>query len=298
MVRKRLLSTRAVKRAQRTLNDMLLTLRSGGYVTLDPEPPPDPQDIGDYRPALAMATPRLDRLLAFRGINPLYGDFLTGLLPQASRSERIQALESVLELSGAVARAVPVPDVRRLDPGPLETGSLDPELVRLGLTGAAETTLRRDLIEAGRGLTLAAKLRLVFDGRLPQVTQLKVRPVWAAGDLLSLGGNFNLFVHTRGLVRQEGILFRHMLRMALLCSEFAALPNWDASCGRDLEKVALALRRSCRRIDPESTDRFLERGAATFHPPGAATFQSPNSRGTRTTSAAEEENECKKNRHN
>ena len=290
MVRKRLLSTRAVKRAQRTLNDMLLTLRSGGYVTLDPEPPPDPQDIGDYRPALAMATPRLDRLLAFRGINPLYGDFLTGLLPQASRSERIQALESVLELSGAVARAVPVPDIRRLDPGPLETGWLDPELVRLGSTGAAETTLRRELIEAGRGPTLAAKLRLVFDGRLPSVSQLKVRPVWAAGDLLSLGGNFNLFVHTRGLVRQEGILFRHMLRMALLCSEFAALPNWDASCGRDLEKVALALRRSCRRIDPESTDRFLERGAATF--------QSPNSRGTRTTSAAEEENECKKNRHN
>ncbi|MCY3777234.1 MAG: DEAD/DEAH box helicase [Candidatus Aminicenantes bacterium] len=259
MVGKRLLSVRAVQSAQRALDDMLLTLWRGGYVTLDPEPPPENEISTDYRPVLAQATFRLDRLLAFRGINPLYGDFLGGMLPKGSRSERIQALESVLELSGAVARAVPVPESRRLDPGPLETTCLDPELARPGRAGGSESTLRQDLIEAGPGPTLAAKLRLVFDGRLPQVTQLKVRPVWAAGDLLELGGNFNRFVHSRGLVRQEGILFRHMLRLALLCGEFAALPNWDAACGCDLEEVALALRRSCRRIDPESTDRFLER---------------------------------------
>lgn len=269
MVGKRLLSARAVQSAQGALNDMLLTLRLGGYVTLDPEPPPQDEISTDYRPVLAQATLRLDRLLAFRGINPLYGDFLSEMLPKGSRSERIQALESVLELSGAVARAVPVPDSRRLDPGPLETTCLDPELVRLGPTGDTRSTLRQHLLEAGPGPTLAAKLRLVFDGRLPQVTQLKVRPVWAAGDLLDLGGNFNRFVHSRGLVRQEGILFRHMLRLALLCGEFAALPNWDSACGCDLEEVALALRRSCRRIDPESTDRFLERSGV---------FQPPNSR--------------------
>lgn len=269
MVGKRLLSARAVQSAQGALNDMLLTLRLGGYVTLDPEPPPQDEISTDYRPVLAKATLRLDRLLAFRGINPLYGDFLSEMLPKGSRSERIQALESVLELSGAVARAVPVPESRRLDPGPLETTCLDPELVRLGPTGDTQSTLRQHLLEAGPGPTLAAKLRLVFDGRLPQVTQLKVRPVWAAGDLLDLGGNFNRFVHSRGLVRQEGILFRHMLRLALLCGEFAALPNWDAACGCDLEEVALALRRSCRRIDPESTDRFLERSGG---------FQPPNSR--------------------
>ncbi len=278
MVGKRLLSVRAAQSAQRALNHMLLTLRRGGYVTLDPAPPPDSDDTRDYRPALAVATPRLDRLLAFRGINPLYGDFLSDLLPKGSRSERIQALESVLELSGAVARAVPVPDSRRLDPGPLETACLDPELARLGLAAGTESKLREELMEAGPGPTLAAKLRLVFDGRLPQVTQLRVRPIWAGGDLLTLGGNFNRFVHSRGLVKQEGILFRHMLRLALLCGEFAALPNWDSACGRDLEKVALALRRSCRRIDPESTDRFLERaGAATSLPPRSGGFQPPNS---------------------
>ena len=276
MVGKRLLSVRAAPSAQRALNHMLLTLRRGGYATLDPAPPPDSDGTKDYRPELAVATPRLDRLLAFRGINPLYGDFLSGLLPKGSRSERIQALESVLELSGAVARAVPVPDARRLDPGPLETSCLDPELARLGLAAGTESTLREELMEAGPGPTLAAKLRLVFDGRLPQVTQLRVRPIWAAGDLLTLEGNFNRFVHRRGLVKQEGILFRHMLRLALLCGEFAALPDWDPACGRDLEKVALALRRSCRRIDSASTDRFLERAGAV---PGAATFQSPSRSG-------------------
>ncbi|MDE2927674.1 MAG: DEAD/DEAH box helicase [Acidobacteriota bacterium] len=278
MVGKRLLSARAVQSAQGALNDMLLTLRLGGYLTLDPEPPPQEEVSPDYRPVLAQATLRLDRLLAFRGINPLYGDFLSEMLPKGSRSERIQALESVLELSGAVARAVPVPESRRLDPGPLETACLDPELARPGLSGGSESTLRNDLIEAGPGPTLAAKLRLVFDGRLPQVTQLKVRPVWAAGDLLDLGGNFNRFVHSRGLVRQEGILFRHMLRLALLCGEFAALPNWDAACGCDLEEVALALRRSCRRIDPESTDRFLERSGG-FQPPNRnGGFQPPDTK--------------------
>ena len=255
-----------------------LTLRLGGYVTLDPEPPPQDEISPDYRPVLAQATLRLDRLLAFRGINPLYGDFLSEMLPKGSRSERIQALESVLELSGAVARAVPVPESRRLDPGPLETACLDPELVRPGPTGDTQSTLRQHLLEAGPGPTLAAKLRLVFDGRLPQVTQLKVRPVWAAGDLLDLGGNFNRFVRSRGLVRQEGILFRHMLRLALLCGEFAALPNWDAACGCDLEEVALALRRSCRRIDPESTDRFLERSGG-FEPPNRnGGFQPPDTK--------------------
>ena len=188
MVGKRLLSVRTAPSAQRALNHMLLTLCRGGYATLDPAPPPDSDGTKDYRPELAVATPRLDRLLAFRGINPLYGDFLSGLLPKGSRSERIQALESVLELSGAVARAVPVPDARRLDPGPLETSCLDPELARLGLAAGTESTLREELMEAGPGPTLAAKLRLVFGGRLPQVTQLRVRPIWAAGDLLDPGG--------------------------------------------------------------------------------------------------------------
>lgn len=303
IVSKRLLGARAVQAAQRAVNGMLLTLRLGGYVTLGPDPPPDTEGLKDYRPMLARATPRLDRLLAFRGINPLYGDFLSELLPKGSRGERIQSLESVLELSGAVARAVPVPDARRLDPGPLEIGWLDPELARSGLAGETDSTLREDLIHAGRGPTLAAKLRLVFDGRLPQVSQLRVRPIWAAGDLLELKGDFNLFVHSRGLVRQEGILFRHMLRLALLCGEFTALPNWDPACIEDLEQVALALRRSCRRIDPDSTDRFLDRGSGgrsgVFQAPnGAATFQSPNSGGTRTTNAAEEENGRKENRRN
>jgi hypothetical protein len=248
-----------VESARKNLLFMLLTLQKGGYVNLEPKPPPEMDGFADYRPGLARATPRLDRLLAFRGINPLYGDFLRDLLPRGSRSERIQALESVLELSGAVARTVPIPEARRLDPGPLERTVLDGELARLGAAVKSESPRREDLLAAGPGPTLAAKLWIVFDSRLPQVSRLWVRPVWAAGELLDLGGNFNRFVHRRGLVKQEGILFRHMLRLALLCGEFAALPDWDSRCRRDLENVALQLRGSCRRIDPESTDRFLER---------------------------------------
>ena len=53
-----------------------------------------------YDPQRAVPLPALDRLMVFRSVSPLYGDFLVRLLGQADTIERMQALESVLELSG------------------------------------------------------------------------------------------------------------------------------------------------------------------------------------------------------
>ncbi len=41
------------------------------------------------------------------------------------------------------------------------------------------------------------------------------------GEVLVFGGNFNKYVQSRDLVKQEGIIFRHLLRLILLCEEFA-----------------------------------------------------------------------------
>ena len=218
---------------------------------------------------LARATPRLDRLLSFRGINPLYGDFLSELLPKGSRSERIQALESVLELSGAVARAVPVPDARRLDPGPLETGWLDPELARQGLSAGSETTLREKLMEAGPGPTLAAKLRVVFDGRFAPGHPIEgPAPSGPPGISWNSEATSTASSTAAAWSGRRGSCFATCSGWPCCAREFSALPNWDPACIQDLQEVALALRRSCRRIDPDSTDRFLDRGAA-----GAASFR-------------------------
>src|SRR5207302_763144 len=74
--------------------------------------------------------------------------------------------------------------------------------------------------EEERPPTLSEKLRLLFDALYPEVADFTTQSVWGAGELLRFGGNFNKFVQARDLVKQEGILFRHLLRLILLCGEF------------------------------------------------------------------------------
>ena len=61
---------------------------------------------------LATPTPELDKLLVFRSVHPLYGAFLLNHLGIANREERIQAMESVLELPRPLLRHVRVPFAR------------------------------------------------------------------------------------------------------------------------------------------------------------------------------------------
>ena len=51
----------------------------------------------------------------------------------ASREERLQAFESLLEMPGSVAKYVRVPKYEDMPPGPLATTRLDVELLQMGL---------------------------------------------------------------------------------------------------------------------------------------------------------------------
>src|SRR5207302_8263890 len=109
--------------------------------------------------------------------------------------------------------------------GPLATQRLDADLIQRGLIAAplppAEDE-EEDEDEEGwreRPPTLADKLRLLFDALYPEV-EVNTQPVWCAGELLRFAGNFNMFVKNRDLTKQEGIIFRHLLRLILLCGEF------------------------------------------------------------------------------
>src|SRR5262249_57871633 len=86
-----------------------------------------------YQVVRAVATPALDTLLVFRSVHPLYGAFLIEQLGIADRNERIQAMESVLEVPRPLLRYVRVPRPDQLPPGPLATTRLDPELIQRGL---------------------------------------------------------------------------------------------------------------------------------------------------------------------
>jgi superfamily II DNA/RNA helicase len=269
VLRKRLMDEARIKSSEKALDRMLLTLAERGFVTLDPAPPPREAEDGaalqNYQATLATPTPALKTLLIFRSVHPLYGAFLLDQLGIADANERIQALESVLEMPRPLLRYVRVPPPDQLPPGPLATTRLDAELIRRGLILApvpkSEEDEEEEEDEYERPPTLAEKLRLYFDALHPEVADVSTQSVWAAGELLRYAGNFNLYVRTRDLIKQEGIIFRHLLRLILLCGEFSQVcptettrDEWQAF----LTDLAERLTASCRAVDPTSTDEAIQ----------------------------------------
>jgi hypothetical protein len=209
-------------------------------------------------------------LLVFRSIHPLYAAYLVEQLGVANRDERLQAFESTLEMPRPLLKFVRVPWPDDLPPGPLAINRLDPELIRRGLIAAPipkdadDEDEEEDEFEE-RPPTLAEKLRLHFDALHPDVEDVHTQSVWCAGELLRFAGNFNKYVQTRDLVKQEGIIFRHLLRLILLLGEFAQVTPPDTTAEQwqaDLRDLAEQLTASCRAVDPASTDEMIEQAHA------------------------------------
>jgi superfamily II DNA/RNA helicase len=288
VLRKRLMDEARIQASDKTLDRMVLTLAERGLVTLDPplpSPPatdaaPEPLTLPEgYQIVHAVPTPALDTLLVFRSVHPLYGAFLVEQLGIADRNERLQAMESVLEVPRPLLRYLRVPRPDQFPPGPLAMNRLDPELIRRGLILApvpkSENVEEDDEEEEEeRPPTLAEKLRLLFDATHPGVFDVSTQSVWAVGELLRFNGNFNLYMQTRDLVKQEGIVFRHLLRLILLCGEFAQVCPPDTSSAEwqaDLRDLSEQLTASCRAVDPTSTDETIQHAHAADVVEGEAT---------------------------
>jgi superfamily II DNA/RNA helicase len=226
-------------------------------------PPPQPEP---YDPVTATPTPRLKQLMVFRAVHPLYGLYLMDYLAKADKSELIQILESLLAMPGSVAKSVRVPWPDRLPPGPLALEVVDPAVVSAGLIPAEDLYPPADQSDVEFELRkypipLAQKIRLLFENTIDHAGGLYVTPCWAVGDLLERGGNFDQFIRSRELVKQEGIVFKHLLRMILLCGEFAQLTPKDTTAADwelRLREISQVLTESCRAVDPQSTDEMLE----------------------------------------
>jgi len=246
-------------------------LSDEGYSTKkedeDEGPPP-------YKAEFAYPTDNLHQLVTLRGMNPLYGVFMINQLGIANREERIQAMESVLELPGSVARYVRVPGHDELPQGPLATDRLNDQLLRLGLVTAEQLVAApregehrpRRIYDDERVwvLTLAEKLRLQFDYDFPGVHDFRTNAVWAAGEVLQYGGDFNKYITSKHLQKQEGVIFRHLLRMILLVDELQQITPPDTTeeeWRTDLQDIAAQLTEACRGVDPTSTEKALEHAA-------------------------------------
>ncbi len=285
VVRKRLLDQPRIEAGMKQLDRMLMVLHERGFVRLEPEPvfaasgsepgQPDPGSLPfaakpePYSPARAVPTDKLAQLLAFRAAHPLYGAYLIDHLGLASRDERVQIFESVLELPRPLLKFTRVP--WDFTPGPLQTERLDAELLQRGLIKAELPKVEGEEDEDEfipwdeRPPVLAEKVRMLFDATHPGVNDVTTTAVWAAGEILSFGGNFNAFIAHKDLAKQEGIIFRHLLRMILLTDEFAALtpPQMDpAEWQRDLKEIADKLTEACRQVDPTSTDNTIKNAHA------------------------------------
>ena len=224
-----------------------------------------------YRATSAPATEKMADLLNLRGVHPLYGLFLMNHLGIADRNERIMAMESLLELPRSLGRAVRVPKPEELPPGPLAITRLDSQLLKLGLATAEELgAIEEDEEEEKKGwydddyvpvLTLPHKLHRLFVHDFPNVDDLRVWPCWVAGEVLIYNGDFNKYITSNKLQKQEGMIFRHLLRMILLIDEFAMLcppdiekQDWQAELG----EIADQLEATCRTADSYSTDQWLD----------------------------------------
>lgn len=229
--------------------------------------------IDAYKPTQAKATPQLKNLLVFRAVHPLYGAFLQDYLGLADRHERVQIMESLLEMPGSVARKVRVPHYDDLPPGELAINQLDPALIAAGLFTHNELypppPYEQDLVMGETPkfpIHLAEKMYLFFQSRVKNAGSIRITPVWVAGDLVGMGGDFNSYIQTRDLAKQEGVVFRHLLRMILLCDEFKQITPrgmqadlWHA----ELKELANILTVSCRAVDPASTDETIVQVGAT-----------------------------------
>lgn len=232
-----------------------------------------------YSPVAAFPTETLPQLTLFRSVHPLYGIFLIHQLGVADDRELLQAVESVLDLPRSMRNYVRVPSYKDLPPGPLAVQRLDPLLLHLGLALPSQLTgqtsdedeeereerrrrQRRGFEEeTPRVFTLAEKLELLFRHDYPDVQDLRIVPVWIAGELLEFGGDFHKYISAKSLQKQEGILFRHLLRLILLLGEFQQLCPAELNSeewAMRLDGLISTLTATCREVDPTSTEKVVE----------------------------------------
>ncbi len=263
-LQKRFCPPATIEKFQKQLGFMIDNLAKLGYL----------RRLDDERVEL---DERIFALLEFRNIDPLYGDFLARELVYSSFDEKLMALESVLELPYKIARKVPLPEGR--EPGPLQKNRLEPLMIQLGVTLADTPPPKRDeddeavvgrlladgnvLLEAEdfedweeedrqRPPTFPEMLKIAFDAELAAPEDVFVQPKWVAGGAFELDCDFFKLVRNRDLIRQEGLILRHLLRLVLLAREF-----FTRTEDPDYERISELAARTCRKVDPSYTDYFI-----------------------------------------
>ena len=259
--------------------DLLAGLTLGGAATGKAAPPPPsagggkasspkakPAELESFEPEFAEPTDGLAELLAFRAVHPLYGGFLLDHLGKLEKHERLQVMESVLEMPGSVAKKVRVPWPEDLPPGEHTLEVIDRKLVEGGSFSHGDLypkSIEEQKDEGAFGpslrfpIPLADKLKALYRQDVRFGGDPPVTAVWCAGRLIEEGADFYTFVANADLALQEGIVFKHLLRLILLCGELTAVTPmgieedaWQA----ELEELSTLLTEVVLKVDPQSAE--------------------------------------------
>ncbi|MFN0136453.1 MAG: DEAD/DEAH box helicase [Phycisphaerae bacterium] len=243
---KRFTTTEQIEKFQGQLDHMIGNLAALGYL--------NKAEDGDH----VTLNESIYRLANFRSVDPLYGAFLAEMLPRGAYEEKLLALESVLEVPRAIERYLRIPE--HIAPGPLQREILEPLLIAAGVMLAAPPPGADDELEDDgfddeeppRPPSFPEMLKLAFDQRLASPEQFVVQPKWVAGGAFEFNCEFFKFVKSRELVKQEGLILRHMLRLVILSGEIAQFTG-----DPDFQRIGELATQTCHRVDPSYTDRFL-----------------------------------------
>jgi hypothetical protein len=202
------------------------------------------------------------KLMDFRSVDPLYGAFMAGQLVRSSPGEKLQALESVLPTAPSLRWKVALPDM--LEPGPLQSEVLQPQLLQAGLLivdGDGDLVIPMEEHDPDfwddrarkRRVSLPQMLKLLFDSRLASPEEVEVEGKYIAGGIFEAADDFYRYATNRELVKQEGILLRHLLRLVILAGEFHVYSGEDP----DYAAIADRVTAICTTVDRRYTDHFL-----------------------------------------
>jgi hypothetical protein len=208
---------------------------------------------------------RLFTLLEFRSIDPPYAAFLGSILSRSDIIEKTAALESMLEVPFKVIRAAGPHDHGK---GPLQREVLEPLMTAMGIKlepdpkAEGEEVVKQESIldhfvsddddPEERPPQFADMLRIAYEKDLPHAENISVQPKWVAGGVFDAGDDFYRFVKSRGLEKNEGLVFRHLLRLVILAGEF-----FRRTEDPDYQDIVTRATRACQDVDPAYTDRYL-----------------------------------------
>lgn len=227
------------------------------------------QKLIDYQPRHAHPTPRLEDFIRLRAIHPVFGIYLIDHLAKADDNERILAVESLLEMPASVGTPTRVPNPDELPLGPLALEVLHPQLLRLGLATTEELFGRQEEDDQPRQwteepppriVTLPHKIQRLFQYDNPGIDDVKIQPVWVIGRLREFNWDFNNYITSYKLQKQEGMIFRHMLRGILLFEEIAEVGPRDCDYYQWTDfwyELADEMIECCRVVDSTSTEEIL-----------------------------------------